>query len=55
MVAYNGHEYATVSSALHPSEVAESSASFGSGKGGNVASAGWQVTPCDSVWHVSSR
>ena len=25
------------------------------GKGGNVASAGWQVTLCDPVWHVSSR
>ena len=24
-------------------------------KGGNVASAGWQVTPCDPMWHVSSR
>ena len=25
------------------------------GKGGNVASAGWQVTLCDPMWHVSSR
>jgi len=24
------------------------------GKGGNVTSAGWQVTPCDPMWHVSS-
>ena len=24
-------------------------------KGGNVTSAGWQVTLCDPVWHVSSR
>ena len=24
-------------------------------KGGNVASAGWQVTLCDPIWHVSSR
>ena len=23
--------------------------------GGNVTSAGWQVTLCDPVWHVSSR
>ena len=23
--------------------------------GGNVISAGWQVTLCDSIWHVSSR
>ena len=25
------------------------------GKGGNVISAGWQVTLCDPIWHVSSR
>ena len=25
------------------------------GKGGNVASAGWQVTLCDPMWHVSFR
>jgi len=25
------------------------------GKGRNVISAGWQVTPCDPIWHVSSR
>jgi len=25
------------------------------GKGGNVSSAGWQVTPCERIWHVSSR
>ena len=42
-------------SALHPSGVAKSSTSFGWGKGGNVISAGWQVTPSDPVWHVSSR
>ena len=29
--------------------------SFGWGKGGNVTSAGWQVTLCDPAWHVSSR
>ena len=29
--------------------VAKSSTSFGWGKGGNVASAGWQVTPCEFV------
>ena len=23
--------------------------------GGNVTSAGWQVTLCDPMWHVSSR
>ena len=33
----------------------KSSTSFGWGEGGNVTSAGWQVTLCDLVWHVSSR
>jgi len=28
---------------------------IGWGKGGNVISAGWQVTLCDPIWHVSSR
>jgi len=28
--------------------------SFGWGKGGNVTSAEWQVTLCNSMWHVSS-
>jgi len=23
--------------------------------GGNITSAGWQVTLCDPMWHVSSR
>ena len=44
-----------VDSALHPSRVAQSSTSFGWVKDGNVTSAGWQVTLCDPVWHVSSR
>ena len=44
-----------VNSALHPSGVAKSSTSFGWGKGGNVTSAGWQVTLCDPIWHVSSN
>ena len=35
--------------------VAKSSTSFGWGKSGNVTSAGWQVTLCDPIWHVSSR
>ena len=35
--------------------VAKSSTNFGWGKGGNVTSAGWQVTLCDPIWHVSSR
>jgi len=29
--------------------------SAGSGKGGNVTSAGWQVTLCNPIWQVSSR
>jgi len=37
------------------SGVAKSSTSFGWGKGRNVTSAGWQVTLCDPMWHVSSR
>jgi len=28
---------------------------IGWGKGGDVSSAGWQVTLCDPIWHVSSR
>ena len=40
---------------MHPYGVVESSTSFGWGKGGNVTSAGWQVTLCDPIWHVSSR
>jgi len=47
--------WVTVNSALHPSGVAESSTSFGWGKGGNVSSAGWQVTLCDPMWHASFR
>ena len=35
--------------------VAKSSTSFGWGKGRNVTSAGWQVTRCDPMWHVSSH
>ena len=35
--------------------VTKSSTSFGWGKGGNVTSAGLQVTLCDPIWHVSSR
>ena len=44
-----------VNSALPFSGVAKSSTSFGWGKGGNVTSAGWPVTLCDPIWHVSSR
>ena len=28
---------------------------IGCSKGGNVTFAGWQVTLCDPIWHVSSR
>ena len=28
---------------------------IGWGNGGNVTYAGWQVTLCDPIWHVSSR
>jgi len=28
---------------------------IGWGEGGNITSAGWQVTLCDPIWHVSSR
>jgi len=40
------HTYcsASVNSALHPSRVAKASTGFGWGKGGDVTSAGWQVT-----------
>jgi len=34
--------------------VARSSTSFSWGKGWNVTSAGWQVSLCDPIWHVSS-
>ena len=45
-----------VNSALHLSiGVAKSSTSLGWGKGGKVTAAGWQVTPCDPIWHVISR
>ena len=46
---------AWVNSALHPSGVAISRTSFSLSKGGDVTSAGWQVTLCDPIWHVSSR
>ena len=39
---------------IPPGSLNRVSASAG-GKGGNVTSAGWQVTLCDPMWHVSSR
>ena len=41
-------------SKLSISGVAKSCTSFSWGKGGNVTSARWQVTLCDTIWHVSS-
>ena len=38
----------------HPSVDMLEVTSFGGGKGWNVTSAGWQVTLCDPIWHVSS-
>jgi len=37
------------------SGVAKLGTYFGWDKGGNVTSAGWQVTLRDPIWHVSSR
>ena len=34
--------------------IAYSTNSFGWDKGSNATSVGWQVTPCDPIWHVSS-
>ena len=47
----------SVSSALQPHGGAKLSTRLKHcwGKGGNVTSAGWQVTPCNLIWHVSSR
>jgi len=38
-----------------PLESSRVPASIGWGKGGNVTSAGCQITLCDLIWHVSSR
>jgi len=43
-----------VNSTLYPSEVAKSSTSFARVKL-NVNSAGWQVTLCDHIQHMSSH
>ena len=53
--SFYGQGQVMINSALHPSGVAKSSTSFGWGKGGNVTSAGWQVTLCEHIWYVSSR
>jgi len=39
---------------IPPGSITKSSTSFGWGKGWNATSAGWQVTLCDPIWHVSS-
>ena len=40
---------------IPPGSLNQVLALIGWGKGGNVTSAGWQVTLCDPVWHVTSR
>jgi len=40
---------------IPPASLNRIPALIGWGKGGNVTSAGWQVTLCDPIWHVSSR
>ena len=56
--ATTGPAFTAVSKSTQPCIPSESLnrvlASAG-GKGGNVSSAGWQVTPCDPICHVSSR
>jgi len=47
---YNHH----LGQLLHLSMVAKSSTSFGWGKGRKVTAVGWQVIPCDLIWHVIS-
>jgi len=43
-------------SPLHPSMLLNRARTFiGWRKGGNITSAGWQVTLCDPVWYMSSR
>jgi len=42
--------YCSVWAIVHPFGVTKSSISFG-----NVTSAGWKVTLCDPIWHVSSH
>ena len=41
--------------AVHNNSLNRVPALIGWGKGGNITSAGWQVTLCDPIWHVSSR
>ena len=40
---------------MDPFLVAKQSTSFGWENGENVTFAGWQVTLCDPIWHVSSH
>ena len=48
--------WAGIPSRYVTSQLGQLSTSFGWDKGGNiVTSAGWQVTLCDPMWHVSSR
>ena len=50
-----GIPYRFVTSQLGQLSLASLRGRFRWGKGGNVTSAGWQVTLCDPMWHVSSR
>ena len=49
------YTYMRTNSALHPCVVAKLSTSFGWGNGGNVSSAGWQVTLCDRITWVAKE
>jgi len=40
---------------IPPGSLNEVPALIGWDKDGNITSAGWQVTICDPIWHVSSR
>jgi len=42
-----------INSALHPSGSLNRIPASAGGKGGNPTFAGWQVTLCDPIWHVS--
>jgi len=51
---WNKHYARSTQPCIPPGSLNRVSASAG-GKGGNVTFAGWQVTLCDPMWHVSSR
>ena len=55
LAKYFTHSLCSLCYCSPPPPIGEQSTSFGWGKDGSVTSAGWQVTLCDHVWHVSSR